>query len=411
MIITEYAIEKEFVNKFIEFTFNNPIIINGEERRLFIWGHEIILPDGKGNYNSGILDLIGTDQSGEVWLIEAKLNSNKEWTSSIWQNQIGLYAKSLQKRSELEIALGARRYIVKESAGVIFPPFILNGTSSLSEAFCQWASFLNMDFQEGLILYETTLQKIKSGDMIQCILSNEPGHEIWKKRPKAMDTARAYITFQNMSIDIVLEQNKVVVTSHEKEHWSHGTWTSFMRQKNEVKPTPDKIPLLLADSVIPTYERILSFMKEVGWDGKFLSNQKAFRFDINTILGIPLRIHIGWIDADGQQDIKYRTPYQFGLKFNIDFRHFKKHAEVKVWETGYMLAKELAVKARYNIRGNEFSIHDTYWTAEKVKCLRWDGEMYRFITQRNRDYIGLEEEQKDLEGVFDFLREVIQKSN
>lgn len=112
MIITEYAIEKELVNKFIEYTFNNPIVINGEERRLFIWGHEILLPDGKGDYNSGILDLIGTDETGAVWLIEAKLNSNSEWSSNIWGNQIGLYAKSLQKRSEQEIVLGARRYIV-----------------------------------------------------------------------------------------------------------------------------------------------------------------------------------------------------------------------------------------------------------------------------------------------------------
>ena len=148
-------------------------------------------------------------------------------------------------------------------------------------------------------------------------------------------------------------------------------------------------------------------MTKAGWDGQYVSNQKAFRFDLPTVYSVPIRIHIGWIDADGQQDILFRTPYQFGLKFNIDFRHFKRHTNAKVWETGYMLAKELAEMARYNIRGKEVSIDDPYWTSEKVKGLRWDGEMYRFITQRNRDYIGLEEELQDLDGVFHFLTKIL----
>lgn len=408
MIVNEYAIESQFVNEFIEFTFNHPLVIKGDERTLFIWGHEVLLPDGKGNYNSGILDLIGTDDKGEVWLIEAKLNNNKEWNSGIWQNQIGLYAESLKKRTEQEIVLGARRYIVKASAGTVFPPFISNGTSSLSEAFCQWASSINKD---GILLYETTMQKIKSGEIIQCVLSNEPGIEIWQNRPSDDVYARAYITFRKTATDIIIEQNNKVSTSLESGHWSHGTWNSFMQKRNVVKPTPDKIPLLLSDSVMPTFERILSFIAELGWDGNFVANQKAFRFDIQTIYRVPLRIHIGWIDADGQQDIKFRTPYQFGLKFNIDFRHFKRHKDASMWEAGYMLAKELAETARYNIRGREFSIHDLYWTAEKVKDLKWDGEMYRFITQKNRDYIGLEEEQEDLEAVFHFLSKIIKHSN
>lgn len=140
MIPTQYALEREFVNKFIDFTIEHPLLINEEERKLFIWGHEISLPDGKGNYNTGKLDLIGTDEKGEVWLIEAKLNSNSEWNSTIWKNQIEMYANSLQKRTEQEIVLSTKRYLEKKSANAVFPPF-LNGTSSLSEAFCQWTSF------------------------------------------------------------------------------------------------------------------------------------------------------------------------------------------------------------------------------------------------------------------------------
>ncbi|WP_394121415.1 hypothetical protein [Planococcus donghaensis] len=407
MIITEYVIEHQFVNKFIEHTIEYPLLVDGKERRIFIWGHEILLPDGKGDFNSGILDLIGTDELGEVWLIEAKLNSNTEWHSNIWQKQIGLYAASLQKRTEQEIVLGSRRYIEKKSAGTIFPPYIKKETSSLSDAFCQWSTYLNYGDMKGLELYDATMNKIKDGNFIQCVLSNEPGYEIWKNRPNDHAYARSYITFNETETDVLLEQNQFKKAIAGNGHWSHETWDTFMKKKNEIKPTSDKIPLLLADTVIPIYEKIINFFKELGWDGNFHANSKAFRFDLQTIYNIPLRIHIGWIDADGQQNIKYRTPYQFGLKFNIDFRHFKRLPDLEIWELGYALAKELAENARYNIRGGEFLIKDNSWTAEKVKNLKWDGEMYRFVTRSNRDYIGLEEEYKDLMEVFRFLERVI----
>ncbi|RNF39592.1 hypothetical protein [Planococcus salinus] len=407
MIISEYAIEQELVNRFIKYTSKHPLTIEGKERRLFIWGYEILLVDGKGDYNAGILDLLGTDEDGEVWLIEAKLCNNTEWNSTIWTNQIGLYAKSLQKRTEQELVLGARRYIVKESAGTVFPEFIPANTESLVEAFCHWALFLNKDYSKGLDLYESTFKKIKAGELIQCVLSDQFNEEIWTNRPKEDNFSSAYITFQNNTPHVLFTKNASSVQKEESEYLRYGTWKSFMKQKQEIVPTPDKIPLLLADSVIPTYEQILSFMKELSWNGNCTPNKKAFRFDLPTVHGPGLRIHIGWIDADGQQDIRYRTAYQYGLKFNIDFRHFKRETDAALWEVGYELAKELAKTARYNIRGGEFKILNPYWTAEKVKNLKWDGEMYRFISQTNRDYIGLEEEQRDLENAFQFLRKVI----
>ncbi|MDN7244668.1 hypothetical protein [Planococcus shenhongbingii] len=407
MNIPQYANEQQLVNSFIHYTFTNLIRIEGEERRIFIWGYEILLLDGKGDYNAGILDLIGTDDNGEVWLIEAKLCNNKEWNTNIWENQIGLYAKSLQKRTEQEIVLGARRYIVKESAGTVFPEFVPPGTESLVEAFCHWALYLGKDYGRGLDLYESTITKIKAGEFVQCILSDYFNDKIWTQRPKSGAFSRAYLTFQNNDAHLLFEKNTAAVPRGENEYLSFGTWKHFLQKKQEIKPTPDKIPLLLADGVIPTYEYILSSLTELGWNGNFIPNQKAFRFDLPTVHGLGLRIHVGWIDADGQQDIRFRTPYQYGLKFNIDFRHFKKNNDVDLWKVGYELAKELAETARYNIRGGEFAISNPYWTAEKVKNLKWDGEMYRFISKTNRDYVGLEEEQKDLENAFKFLKKVV----
>lgn len=404
--IPKYANEQQLVNSFIQYTFTNSISIAGKERRLFLWGYEVLLLDGKGDYNAGILDLIGTDENGEVWLIEAKLCNNSEWNSKIWENQIGLYAISLKKRTEQEIVLGARRYIVKESAGTVFPPFLPNNTQSLVEAFCQWALSLGENYNKGLNLYESTINKIKSGDFVQCILSDYFNEEIWLNRPKMDKFSRSYITFQHNEAHLLFDKNTIAIPIGEKEYLNYGSWKYFLQKKKQIKPTPDKIPLLLADDIIPTYEYILAALNNLGWNGNFVANQKAFRLDLPTIYGADLRIHIGWIDADGQQDIRYRTPYQYGLKFNIDFRHFKKNEDFSIWETGYRLAKELAETARYNVRGGEFAILSPYWTAEKVKNLKWDGEMYRFISQTNRDYIGLEEEQVDLSNALGFLRKV-----
>jgi hypothetical protein len=58
----------------------------------------------------------------------------------------------------------------------------------------------------------------------------------------------------------------------------------------------------------------------LGWDGSSYSNTKGFILDLPTKYGAKIRIHLGWVDADGSLDIKYRTPYSYGLKFNIDFR-------------------------------------------------------------------------------------------
>lgn len=407
MIITDYALEKELVNEFIEYTFHHPLETNGEKRNIFIWGHEILLQDGKGEHNSGKLDLLGTDDTGEVWLIEAKLNSNKEWTSEIWNKQIGMYAKSLQKRTEQEIVLGAKRYIRKESIGVPFSPFIPDDIESLADAFCQWALQIRKNNDDGKLLYETTLRKIKNGELIHCVLSNEVGVEIWRNRPEDDLIVRSYITFDRVHADILLERNKIVYSNTGEVEYSRGTFQSYTQERNSIEPTTDKIPLLLEKNVIPIYEKIISFLLDLGWDGKYVPNTKGFRFDMNTVYGVPLRIHLGWIDADGQQHVEFRKAYSFGLKFNIDFRFFKRHKEMEKWKIGYSLGQELAQKANYHNRGNEFSILDSKWTAEKTKGLKWDGEMIRYIDQRNRDYIGLIEEQNDLEEVFVFLKKVI----
>lgn len=144
----------------------------------------------------------------------------------------------------------------------------------------------------------------------------------------------------------------------------------------------------------------------MSWDGRTHSNTKAFIIDLPTKYNVDIRVHLGWVDADGSLDIKYRTPYSYGLKFNIDFRHFKQTDDLK--QLYHSLPKRLAKLARYNGRAaaNELNIRDLY----DYEYDSWDGEMYRMVNRYNRDYVGREEELKDLEGAIGFLKDIVIES-
>ncbi|MFZ2463141.1 MAG: hypothetical protein WAW77_05855 [Caldibacillus thermoamylovorans] len=404
MIISIYPNERQLVNAFIEYTFYNPIpLTNGETRKLFIWGNEIWLPDGKSRNRSGILDVIGTDEKGDVWLIEAKLCSNPELNENIWREQLDPYRLSLSKRSEDEIVMGARRYLIKANADSVFPPFIDDSVEGLYDGFKQWCVHWGFTEEKAKWLYDCTIQNIMKGSVIACVLADVFDEQVWEKRVSTF----AYggfgcIAFQPFGIIALLDYKKQ--TMEKKDiHCNRGTWAELVRKKNKVKPTPDTVELYLSKDVIDTYGKIREFLLELGWDKSYRSNQKAFIIDLPTKYGVDIRIHIGWVDADGSMDINYRTVHNFGLKFNIDFRHFKKDPTKK--EICYRLAKRLAMEARYNGRGTARVLNQRDLTDDEFE--KWDGEMYRMVDKYNRDYIGREEEAKDLEAVFRFLKDIV----
>lgn len=84
--------------------------------------------------------MIGTDEQGDTWLIEAKLCSNPELNENIWREQLDPYRLSLSKRSEDEIVMGARRYLIKANANSVFPPFINDSVEGLYDGFKQWCA-------------------------------------------------------------------------------------------------------------------------------------------------------------------------------------------------------------------------------------------------------------------------------
>lgn len=404
MIISIYPNERQLVNAFMEYTFSNPIALNnGETRKLFIWGNEIWLPDGKSRNRSGILDVIGTDEKGDVWLIEAKLCSNPELNENIWREQLDPYRLSLSKRSEDEIVMGARRYLIKANANSVFPPFINDSVEGLYDGFKQWCAHWGFSEEKAKWLYDGTIQNIMKGNVVACVLADVLDEQVWEKRESTFTHGSfAYIVFQPSKMMVLLDSREPMIKTKDA-NLSRGTWAELIKKKKEVKPTPDTVELYLSKDVIDTYSKIREFLLELGWDKSFRSNQKAFIIDLPTKYGVDIRIHIGWVDADGSMDIHYRTVRNFGLKFNIDFRHFKKDPTKK--ELCYRLAKRLAMEARYNGRGTAKVLNQRDLTDDEFE--KWDGEMYRMVDKYNRDYIGREEEAKDLEAVFRFLKDIV----
>ena len=84
----EYGPEKNLVNEFIRYCWNQPISIEGvRNRHLFCWGYELWLAPGRNISDGGNIDLVATDDTGMVWLSEAQMPNNHELCAELWQNQ------------------------------------------------------------------------------------------------------------------------------------------------------------------------------------------------------------------------------------------------------------------------------------------------------------------------------------
>lgn len=179
-------------------------------------------------------------------------------------------------------------------------------------------------------------------------------------------------------------------------------WAELTRNKQEVKPTPQTVELYLTNEAAVFYRACLRRLTSIGWNGKYRSNSKAFIVDLPTLYGSEIRLHFGWVDFDARVPMKNRLPSELGLKFNIDFRHFKNSPYRKV---GYSLAKKLACEAHYNGRGKGLAIKSRDLSEDEKES--WDWEMYRQITPSNRDYLGNENEKEDFEAAWEFLYQIV----
>lgn len=408
MILCDYINEQALVRRFIEYSTNNFIRVNGEERCWFVWGAEIWLPEGGRDGFSGSLDLIATDETGLVWLVEAKLRTNPELVPAIWQKQVLPYRYGLARLNPDIINRRSRRFLVNQGA-IKITPKESEDYRQLYDAFAAWSKSKGLGDNIARELYNKTIQALRDENIICAVLADIPNKEVWEARPhdgKAYAYIYAQGTEMGLEADVVLDPGSGGRIAADTDYAAQvRDWAELARYKQEIKPTPQTVELYLTNEAAEYYRECIRRLMACRWSGKYHSNSKAFILDMPTVFGPPIRIHLGWVDFDARVPMRNRLPGELGLKFNIDFRHFKKGSQR---EQGYTLAKELAKTANYNVRGKGLNLRYRELTEEEKES--WDWETYRCVTSFDRDYMGNPGEQKDFEAAWAFLEKVVASS-
>lgn len=405
MILCDYINEQGFVRSFIEAANQSPIVVNGNSKSWLVWGAEIWLPEGGRDGFSGSLDLIATDDTGQVWLVEAKLRTNPELVPIIWEKQILPYRYGLAQLNPNTINRRSRRYLVNQGAIKTFLQEVQD-CRHLYDAFAAWAKAQGFGDDTARELYNKTMQALHDENIICAVLADIFSKDVWEARPKD-GKAYAYIyasgTNAGLEVNVVFDPGSSGQIAVDTDYVTQvRDWAELARHKQEVKPTPQTVEQYLTNEAAEYYRECIRRLMEYGWKGKYHSNSKAFIIDMPTVYGPPIRIHLGWVDFDARVPMKNRLPGELGLKFNIDFRHFKKSPQR---EQGYALAKELAKMANYNGRGRGLNLRHRDLTEEEKES--WDWEMYRCVTSFDRDYLGNPGEQMDFEVAWAFLDKIM----
>ena len=406
MILCDYIKEQELVEQFIAATKTGSIYINGRQHRLFVWGAEIWLPEGGRDGFSGSLDLIATDDDGRVWLVEAKLRANPELCPAIWQKQLLPYRYGLSRLHTDIINRRSRRYLVR--SGTAAASDDSQEYRHLYDAFTSWSHQTGDDDKAAGELYNKTMQAIRDQTVICAVLADIPSKDVWNTRPRD-GKAYAYLFADKgpggLDIHVVYDEGSGNAAAVQTDFAAQvRDWDELARQKQNVKPDLQSVELYLTNEAAEYYRECLRRLSACGWNGAYRSNSKAFIIDMPTVYGPSIRIHLGWVDFDARVPMKNRLPGELGLKFNIDFRHFKKSP---LREKGYALARELAQAANYNGRGKGLNLRNRHLTEAEKEA--WDWEMYRCVSAFDRDYLGNPGEQNDFVAAWSFLEEILPK--
>ena len=410
MIIYEYANEQHIVHEFAKFTHTNKVKLpDGKEFWFFIWGYEVWLPEGGKQGFNGSIDLLASDESGNVWLIEAKQSANPELSSSIWDHQIIKYRGALSRRSHEEISMKTRRFLLRRGTTNLAPSFLNQECVSLFNAFEKWSKHIGRDSNFARQIYNQSLWNIKKEKVISTVMADVFRKDVWDGRPKD-NKPYAYLvtrgTGENFEVRVISETRSPNTYINEYDYARSALdWAEISREKRKVRPAPDTVELYLTNRVSEYFKRSINELIKLGWNESYKSNQKAFIVDMPTKYGSPIRIHLGWVDFDASFSIDKKLPGELGLKFNIDFRHFKNSGVTEQKEIGYSLARRLAHEANYNGRGRGLHIQERDLTEDEKDS--WDWEMYRRKDRENRDYLGRDDEEADFAAVWAFLNDII----
>jgi len=241
MIINEYANEEHIVHELIRYTHNNKLHLpSGSSLHFFVWGYEFWLPEGGKSGYTGSIDLIATDNNGNVWLVEAKQSANPELNANIWENQILKYRWALSRRSHDEISMKSRRFLLNggKATGIV-PPFIHKDCHSLFQAFVNWSKYLGKDKDFARQIYNSTINNIKNETVISTVLADVFRRDVWESRPRD-NKPYAYIiskgTGSQYKIQVVFDPGLVIHDQLKDYSAMVKDWGDISQEKKQVKP-------------------------------------------------------------------------------------------------------------------------------------------------------------------------------
>lgn len=402
----EYGGERDMVLDFVRFSWDNPVRINETmNRRIFFWGYELWLAPGNTIDDRGAVDLIGTDEAGTVWLVEAKLHSNPELSPDVWHRQVLRYRRALADMKPEDVVMQSRRYLQGNSLNAVAPHFLANGCHSLQESFVQWCNYMGMPAYEkaGRRLCAETLNRIASEQVTGSVLADVARKDVWNGRP-ADGRDYAYITLSGtgnrFGVHVLLENRSTpTMTANGTHSAAEKTWRALSGEKRSLSPTPENVKNALSTQCVEQYEYLLQGLKHMGWSGNYSTQQKSFTIWLPTHYGPEIGIMLGLVDLDGSfGDVRHKIAGAASFKCDINLKPFRKQPGFEA--PAMLIAKRLIQEAHYRGRG----CGEVVARADSPPP-GWSWILHHWLTQSHRDFTGLDCDMDDIRAVMKILRE------
>lgn len=410
----QYAGEKHLVEEFMNHVQHKPFYFTDQAPVfLFIWGYELWMPSGGRHGTAGIIDMLGTDSSGQTWLIEAKHSLNPELETGLWQAQISNYIEVLSALPSEEIILQSHRYLTGNSKSMKKPEFVTDHCSSLLEAFEQWQKSLNtQNFKKiALQLFRKTFSDIKAKNVFCTILADEFRSDIWEKRP-IHDYHCGYIycngVKERFNVQVNTDMGPVSLGEVIKIEEIENSWATI-KENRLIHPSPGLIRSLIRDDCHEMYDFLLEALKSLGWDGEsFEEKSKSYVIPLGKSTSINIKVMIGLVDYDAScHSVQDKLAGGACFKCDLDFTDFKRSA--LYWKSIEPVINEIIHNAGYRGRGKAKHLGNRPLKEKELSI--WDGKITHQPEEKWRDFTGRSGDFDHLKAMLEIISKVIDLPN
>lgn len=327
MVKKLYVNEAEYHQLFINSVENLPAEMKSEpDEHVLVWAHELRLFDAGINRGDGYADILTVDESGYVWLIEAKLGDSAELNYHVW-GQLCRYRKALMSMDWDKIHRYIKSFIRAKEKTI--PQYGINFQycNDLVEVIKNWQKTIGRSKLPPEKLRDKIANSLKTGSFGMAVLCDVNRKQTVQFGKNVKHTANlAYIQgiIENNNFGMLLrwiKRNSI----NDKNDNSSRTFdqTPFDEWENniyKVKCSIDTMADGLCDELSDIwFNTVLPNLKKMGWDGRDAQNNRksiTVPFLIKN-RWVPLLL-VGWPGTDSktmERNKKYFGSY--GMKFNL----------------------------------------------------------------------------------------------